>query len=638
MMSVLLRQRRRFAAGVALLAACLGCSVEPSRAGAVLDASPRDAGWAHSLPPLAGGTLLLTSDGSYAVAADPDVDRLFIVGIGARTPGCSGCDAAPRLLGTVDLGSGEEPGRLAEDRHGRVHVVLRRGGALATVDLGSRELLARRPVCAAPRGVVYDVAEDLLHVACASGELVSLSPLDGRVRRTIPLDIDLRDVVVTPSGLVVSRFKSAELLRLAPDGTLLGRVVPSAIERGPQDLTSLRNDPFEPAVAWRAVAGSSGAVHLLHQYGLARPIDLREVGGSAFAPPYAANPGSPCGGVVLQTVSTLGPEGDLDMGLPLPVVSLTVDAAISRDGDFIAVAQAGARAGARDDAVTLYRTSALPSLGRTPVRCAENQGRVIVAGQPVAVAFHPTGVPAALADADWLVVQTRSPAALAFYRGFTSARASVALEGGEPSAGHDLFHLDAGGGIACAQCHPEGGEDGRVWHFEPIGARRTQPLHVRLEQTAPFHWDGDLPTLEALLDETFVRRMGASAPSAEVVSAAKQWLFSLEPPPAPRRSDEPAVLRGKALFESPAVGCTECHAGGAVAHAENVDVGVASPHAFQVPALWGVAYRAPFLHDGCAQALGERFEPPCEGDDRHGKTSHLATSEIDDLVAYLSSL
>ena len=57
----------------------------------------------------------------------------------------------------------------------------------------------------------------------------------------------------------------------------------------------------------------------------------------------------------------------------------------------------------------------------------------------------------------------------------------------------------------------------------------------------------------------------------------------------------------------------------------------------QVPTLIGIAARAPYMHDGCASTLHDRFGD-CGGGDRHGKTSHLTATQIDDLVAYLESL
>jgi hypothetical protein len=45
------------------------------------------------------------------------------------------------------------------------------------------------------------------------------------------------------------------------------------------------------------------------------------------------------------------------------------------------------------------------------------------------------------------------------------------------------------------------------------------------------------------------------------------------------------------------------------------------------------------MHDGCAATLSERFGlPSCGGGDKHGATSGLAASAIEDLVAYLQSL
>jgi hypothetical protein len=57
-----------------------------------------------------------------------------------------------------------------------------------------------------------------------------------------------------------------------------------------------------------------------------------------------------------------------------------------------------------------------------------------------------------------------------------------------------------------------------------------------------------------------------------------------------------------------------------------------------VPSLVGIGYRAPFIHDGCAATLRDRFDPKCGGGDLHGKTSGLTEEQIGDLVAYLETL
>jgi hypothetical protein len=111
---------------------------------------------AHPPPAISGGTLLRTRVGDTAVAADPDRDQLYVVDLGGK-----------RLVATVPLLQDDEPGRLVEDAAGRVHVALRRGGAVVTLDLATHQIVARRPVCAAPRGVAYDGTSDSLLVACS---------------------------------------------------------------------------------------------------------------------------------------------------------------------------------------------------------------------------------------------------------------------------------------------------------------------------------------------------------------------------------------------------------------------------------------------------------------------------------------
>src|SRR5207244_2688614 len=146
-------------------------------------------GSATRLPPLSGGTLIVLADGTTLVASDPDRDQLYVF------------DADKGVVrSTVSLQAGDEPGRLVEDAAARVHVILRRGGALITLDPKTSVVQARRTVCSAPRGVTYDRATDQLHVACAGGELVSLPASGGSATRRLAFDRDLRDVVMGANG------------------------------------------------------------------------------------------------------------------------------------------------------------------------------------------------------------------------------------------------------------------------------------------------------------------------------------------------------------------------------------------------------------------------------------------------------
>jgi cytochrome c peroxidase len=59
--------------------------------------------------------------------------------------------------------------------------------------------------------------------------------------------------------------------------------------------------------------------------------------------------------------------------------------------------------------------------------------------------------------------------------------------------------------------------------------------------------------------------------------------------------------------------------------------------AFDTPALVELWRTAPYLHDGRAATLEEmltKFNPA----DRHGKTSSLSPTELEDLTAFLLSL
>src|SRR6202020_527552 len=92
-------------------------------------------------PPISGGTLLVTLDGSMAVEGDPGRDGVYIFDLASQV----------RKF-TVSLQPGDEPGRLVEDGAGRIHVALRGSGMLATIDPALGAVTTRRAVCPAPRG------------------------------------------------------------------------------------------------------------------------------------------------------------------------------------------------------------------------------------------------------------------------------------------------------------------------------------------------------------------------------------------------------------------------------------------------------------------------------------------------------
>jgi cytochrome c peroxidase len=65
-----------------------------------------------------------------------------------------------------------------------------------------------------------------------------------------------------------------------------------------------------------------------------------------------------------------------------------------------------------------------------------------------------------------------------------------------------------------------------------------------------------------------------------------------------------------------------------------VDVGTGG--SFQVPSLRGLLWRPPYMHDGCASTIADRFGA-CGGT-KHGQVSTLSAGQKADLVTYLETL
>ncbi len=582
-------------------------------------------------PSVSGGTLRVLADGVTAVAADPDRDRVYVVDLASRA-----------VRWTVMLEAGSEPGRVIEDASGRVHVALRHGGALATIDPGTGAYLWRREVCAAPRGVTYDRGMDLVHVACADGELVSLPAANGAAVRTLKLDRDLRDVVVAGSRLMVSRFRSAELLAVEASGAVSARIVPPAFSSTRVRASQL----FTPGVAWQMTAQSDGAVVMLHQRGVVDPV-MPVQGG------YGGT--NPCDAIVHPAITVVAADGSMKSGPALAGLVLAVDMALSPDGQKVAVISAG-------NATNQQPTSTGPQLTRvfvtdlsavvdgvvgckpdgkngpclppmTTVASTDGQASITgcpanpqVVGQPIAVAFAGDGS---------VVVQSREPAMLAMPDGNNISLATDSRN----DTGHLVFHANAGGFVACASCHVEGDDDGRVWNFDcsAAGARRTQSLQTGVRDSEPFHWAGDEANMTLLMKDVFVTRMSGPSLANDQVDALVTWIDAQPRRPHARPADGAAVERGRVLFnDTNGAACASCHAGARLSNNTSVDVGTG--RAFQVPSLLGVGTRGPFMHNGCAQTLRDRFRPECGGGDAHGVTSKLGEAQISDLIAYLDSL
>ena len=591
----------------------------------------------------------MTHDGSKAIASDPDRDAIYVVDLASKA----------RKF-TIALQAGDEPGRLAEDGAGRIHVALRGSGTLATIDPARGTVTTRRAACPAPRGVAWQASTDVVWVACATGELVSL-PAAGGAGTTKVIQRDLRDVIVNGDEIAVTLFRSAQLLRLASDGTVV------RTDAMPSTMGLLQSQ-----VAWRAVPGPNGTIVAVHQAESTQSVSTKSSGGYGCGGPLGPGPTNlPLGlGPIVQdsgvdSASDASDAADPDAsvgasdassgimtfgGLPVPMNFfsapmlsvltvlqgdgtavtipfngvLPVDVAVSSDGSSIAAIAAGGGAGAA-------------SVGNLFLSVASNGNSNMsersLPGQTTAVAFDASGN---------LLVQTREPAALLFVPNSPQGLGGVADSDvhsvslsivSKRDTGHDIFHTHAGALIACASCHPEGGDDGHVWLLDNQ-ERRTPSLRGTIAGTAPYHWPGDEKDFDAIVQDVYEVRMSGGVLDGAQTGALSAWVNAIPAPPPPSWVDANAAAAGRALFERADVGCVTCHSGAKFTNNATMDVGTGG--AFQVPPLVGVGWRTPLMHAGCASTIADRFGTCATP--QHGSTAALSPTDVTNLSAYLETL
>jgi hypothetical protein len=582
---------------VLTVVACLGfgCSIDGRLPPVEEEEDPPPPSWGV---PLTGGTMLVTHDGLRAVVADPDRDRIAIV------------DLALETADIVELAAGSEPGRVIEDGGGRLHVALRGSGQLLTLTGSDRQL---RAICGEPRGLAWQETGDLVHVACATGELVTVPAGGGDPVRIARLERDLRDVIVRGDAITVTTFRSANLITLDAEGAITARMQPPVVQRTEQeggDILFATGDIHDAvaAVAWRTIALADGRIAMSHQRRVATVLETQ-----------AGGYGGGCGSTPVESALTIiGTDGVATAIAPTVFGALPIDIAASPVSGTLAVVTAGTQQ------VWLVAPTALtmPDDGK----CDSAQVSAVLGDDDAttAVAYTPDG---------WLVMYEPEPSMLRMFKSGTFREIAIT---GTPTVdlGRELFHRQTGVGLACASCHPEGRDDGAVWTFAELGPRRTQNLGGSLLSRAPYHWGADMPTLHELVGDVFAMRMAGGEVTLEQERALGTWLDRVR---APRGvvGDAAAVARGAELFDAPELGCRSCHTGALFTNNKLANVGTNGT--LKVPSLVGVGGRAPYMHDGCAATLQDRFGA-CGGGDNHGHTSQLSAAELADLVAYLESL
>ncbi|MFP6684937.1 MAG: hypothetical protein VB934_09495, partial [Polyangiaceae bacterium] len=379
--------------GLVLLAAgACGIEVTP-----VVKSTP--AAEADQLPPISGGSLLITRDGAFAVAGDADGDRLIVWSI-----------AAEELAFEMDLEAGDEPGRMVEGAAGVVHVALRRGASVLRLNIPNQSS-TRRPACPAPRGLDFDAGTNELHLACAGGQLLTYDAAGaGAAKRVLQIGRDLRDVMVRPGGLLLTQFRSPALIQIDAAGEIQGRQTPPLFKsEDVHQFSTSAQTMFAPTVAWRTRLLPDGRAVMVHQRVMMGEVGIhpepnqpKEVPSSSYGGSVAAE--FECRPPIVHAAVTVFDADGQPSSEDLPLTSfgglhravLPVDFALSAHGQSIAIAAAGSRT------VKIIGQHAVSTRDASH-SCQALGTDVQIPGQPISVAFT--------ADDD-VLVQTRVPAAL----------------------------------------------------------------------------------------------------------------------------------------------------------------------------------------------------------------------------------
>jgi len=212
-------------------------------------------------------------------------------------------------------------------------------------------------------------------------------------------------------------------------------------------------------------------------------------------------------------------------------------------------------------------------------------------------------------------------------------------------------------GESCQSCHTDGGanaELGIMAHptFEGdfTGPRDTQPLWG-LRDTAPYRWDGGIPTLVEMIggtiDTHFKSQHQVDVPRKTAALVA--YMETIDPPATAydRGRMSAAALRGQEIFDGKG-GCAGCHGGPLftdnrlhvtgvpLAPGANDDGSSKIENAFSTPTLRDIANTAPYMHNATIATLEDVIE--FYEDESSVPGIDLTPAETADLIEFLKSL
>jgi YVTN family beta-propeller protein len=585
---------------------------------------PARAGRSNSL-------LDVSPDGTRLLVANPDNGTVTVVDLASR-----------RVIREIAVG--EKPEGVTWVGSGPLGAAtVYHEDAIAFFDTSDGRIVGRLPVADEPYGIVADRAGGRAWVTHEFPGTVSEIDLRAqRVTREIPVGPFLRGIALAPdeTALYVTEFYTATLHKIEISSG-------KAVDRWPGQASDnlSRHVVVHPRRPKAYLAHIRSRTEIIDGGGSIFPeVSVCDLVGSAAAKRRKSIALDTYNGVYVVTnawEADLSPDGQR----LYTVYAGTNDMNVSRVVD--------------DDYREIERIGRAAQVGKNPraVRASPNGKEVYVYN---ALDFAVSVLDAATMEAVAHIEVCKPPRTAEWVRGKVLFNTALAP-------------MTSRRWVACASCHPDGHQDGRVWH-NPEGLRKTTAL-FGVAHTHPLHWSADRDEVQDFeytirgplmqgrglirgpvkakegfaateLDE---RMAGRSADLDALAVYCNSFEFTLSPF-APGGKPTPAAERGRQVFQRGDVGCASCHSGPYYTdsslvrpfHLHDVGTGDDDPSEkmgprYDTPTLLGVYRTAPYLHHGKARTLRDVLTT-CNRQDRHGRTSHLRPNEVDDLVEFLKSL
>jgi YVTN family beta-propeller protein len=599
---------------------------------------------------------------------------VFAIGIAARR-----AEVGPRYL---------SPGELAVSPDGhRLYVLCEESDEVLVVDTLTRRVVGRIPVGHRPRGL--SVSGDGRRIYVANSWVDTVSVIDAQklqVVRTVATGFEPISAVADRSGdtlYVANRLsddisvidlhdgreikrlaagRGASYLALSADGTRVfcTHIYPKlgGYRTPPQSEITVIDTSSRRVIDRTPLTNIAGVFHIslsadgkLGAVAQLRPKNLVPMAHVEH------------GWVFNNSLTVFGEDAGAVLQVPLDELdryfALPFGVAIATDKSKLFVSAAGS------DTVTVISVPALLKFARDRQAGFANDlsasanyvvARIPAGRNPRSIVLSPNGARlyvAARMDDAITVIDTKADKVL-WSIDLGGPKTVSPVRRGERNFNN--AHYAFQGQFSCANCHLDSTFDGIEWDLEPDGFGVDIVDNRSIEDlpgTQPYKWNGgnpDLPTECGPRTAKFIYR--AQSFNARELTDLVTYVSSLPLRPNRYRSADgeltAAQERGKAIFDRTRYKdgrpipenqqCAFCHSGPKFTNNQSFDVGSgkATDRSPLVDAahLRGIAYSAPYLHDGSARSLEEIwtvFNPK----DTHGITNDLTKDELNDLIEYL---